>query len=110
MTTSGIPSGAPRPRRGEAEQDPGRPAGAAGRSDRRRAGRGRRRDHARRRTPRGGLDRQPDQRQVVCPASDVDSTSVVGLLPGADQGTVSADGTPLDIPDAGTTTVTGART
>lgn len=53
------------------------------------------------------LTAEPDQRQVVCPASDVDSTSVVGLLPGVDQGTVSADGTPLDIPDAGTTTVKG---
>ena len=53
------------------------------------------------------LTAKPDQRQVVCPASDVDSTSVVGLLPGVDQGTVSADGTPLDIPVAGTTTVKG---
>ncbi len=54
------------------------------------------------------LTAKPDQRQVVCPASDVDSTSVVGLLPGADRGTVSAAGNPLDIPVAGTTTVTGA--
>ena len=53
------------------------------------------------------LTAEPDQRQVVCPASDVDSTSVVGLLPGVDHGTVSADGTPLHIPDAGTTTVRG---
>ena len=53
------------------------------------------------------LTAKPDQRQVVCPASDVDSTSVVGLLPGADKGTVSADGTQLDIPVAGTTTVDG---
>ncbi len=53
------------------------------------------------------LTARPAQRQVVCPASDVASTSVVGLLPGADQGTVSADGTPLDVPVAGTTTVKG---
>ena len=53
------------------------------------------------------LTAEPAQRQVVCPASDVDSTSVVGLLPGADQGTVSADGTQIDVPVAGTTTVKG---
>ena len=53
------------------------------------------------------LTAKPEQRQVVCPSSAVDSTSVVGLLPGADQGTVRADGTPLDIPEAGTTTVEG---
>ncbi len=53
------------------------------------------------------LTARPDERQVVCPASDVDSTSVVGLLPGVDHGTVSADGTPLHIPAAGTMTVKG---
>ncbi len=56
---------------------------------------------------RSELTAKPDLRQVVCPASDVDSTSVVGLLPGADEGTVSADGSQLDIPVAGTSTVRG---
>jgi hypothetical protein len=51
------------------------------------------------------LTAKPDQRQVVCPSTDVKATSYVGLLPGADKGTVTADGRSLTIPPAGTVTV-----